>query len=90
MINLLDTVPDKVLICSQKVEGQDLRPLYSNRQMRDFYGEDLVKSKLSAESADKRKSEAKSPAKSQDEQAKGINKAIFSPIQNDLFGGQAV
>ena len=64
MINLLDTVPDKVLICSQKVEGQDLRPLYSNRQMRDFYGEDLVKPKLLAESADKRKIEAKSPAKS--------------------------
>ena len=46
LLNLLDTVPDKVLICSQEdISQEELSPLYSNQQMRQFYGEDLVKSK---------------------------------------------
>ena len=33
--NILDTVPDKVLICSQDVNSEEeLSPLYSNQQMR--------------------------------------------------------
>jgi len=30
LLNLLDTVPDKVLICSQQSDGKDLCPIYAN------------------------------------------------------------
>ena len=70
--NLLDTVPDKVLICSQDVNSEEeLCPLYSNQQMRQFYGEDLVKSK---------KKKVKTATEKQIHQVTGLNKAIFEPI----------
>jgi len=40
---MLDTVPDKVLVCS--VEGKDdlkATPIYNNRQMREFFGQSFV------------------------------------------------
>ena len=40
---MLDTVPDKVLVCS--VEHKDdlkATPLYENRQMREFFGKSFV------------------------------------------------
>ena len=42
LLNLLDTVPDQVLICSQKDEENALEPIFSNREMREFYGGDPV------------------------------------------------
>ena len=43
LLDMLDTVPDKVLVCS--IERQDefqARPLYNNRQMKEFFGQSLV------------------------------------------------
>lgn len=40
--NLLDTVPGKVLIVSKPSEANAPRSLYSNREMNDFYGGDVV------------------------------------------------
>ena len=45
LLNLLDTVPDQVLICSQKTEDHALKPVFSNREMREFYGGDPVDKK---------------------------------------------
>ena len=42
MQNLLNTVPDKVLICSKASEGSMPISLYSNRQMNNFFGCDVV------------------------------------------------
>ena len=42
LFNLLDSVPDKVLICSRNTEGMTPKATYSNRQMRDFLGSDPV------------------------------------------------
>ena len=36
--NLLDTVPDKVLICSPVPEGGVAEGIYSNRKMNEFFG----------------------------------------------------
>jgi len=40
--NLLDTVPDKVLIVSKPSEAIAPRSLYSNRGMNEFFGGDIV------------------------------------------------
>ena len=45
LLNLLDTVPDQVLICSQKTEEHALIPRFSNREMREFLGGDPVDKK---------------------------------------------
>ena len=39
LVNMLDTVPDKVLVCS-KESNVDIqpKPIYNNRQMREFFG----------------------------------------------------
>ena len=38
LFNLLDTVPDSVLICSQQSESNTPKSLYSNRRMKEFFG----------------------------------------------------
>lgn len=40
--NLLDTVPDKVLITSQPSENSAPKSFYSNRQMNEFFGCDFI------------------------------------------------
>ena len=45
MLNLLDTVPDKVLICPLETDDIELCPLYSNLSLCQFYGEDLAEGK---------------------------------------------
>ena len=42
--NLFDTMPDKVLILSKTSEASAPKSLYSNRQMNDFFGCDVVNS----------------------------------------------
>ena len=42
MLDLLDSVPDKVLICKEPQEGLNPKCIYSNRKMNDFFGRDLV------------------------------------------------
>ena len=42
LFNLLDSVPDKVLICSRNTEEMTPKATYSNRQMREFLGSDPV------------------------------------------------
>ena len=44
LLNMLDTVPDKVLVCS-KESNDDIqaKPVYNNRQMRSFFGQSFVK-----------------------------------------------
>ena len=42
MLNLLDSVPDKVLICKEPQEGLNPKCIYSNRKMNEFFGRDLV------------------------------------------------
>lgn len=54
LFTILDTVPDKVMICSQVTEGQTTRAVYNNREMRDFFGCNLVHKKL-----DKKKESSK-------------------------------
>ena len=41
MLDLLDSVPDKVLICSQKHDNLPVG-VYSNRKMTQFFGRDIV------------------------------------------------
>ena len=77
---MLDQVPDQVLICSQKNESQDLCPLYSNMQMRQFFGEDLVVNNDDKQDKKKRK------PRNRKQKAKGLSKAIFQHIQNSLEG----
>ena len=50
LLNLLDTVPDKVLICSQVPEGRTTAEcIYSNNKMNEFYGREMgVKEEASA------------------------------------------
>ena len=43
MLDLLDSVPDKVLICKEPQEGLNPKCIYSNRKMNEFFGRDLVK-----------------------------------------------
>ena len=38
--NLLDTVPDKVLICPKVSEGFPSRAFYCNKKMHEFFGND--------------------------------------------------
>jgi len=40
--NLLDSLPDKVLICTKAQEGKAPKSIYSNMQMNAFFGCDLV------------------------------------------------
>ena len=40
--NLLDTVPDKVVITSQPSEDRAPKSFYSNRQMNEFFGCDFI------------------------------------------------
>ena len=42
LFNLLDTVPDRVLICSQDPKRQTVEGLYSNRKMNEFFGSDMA------------------------------------------------
>ena len=43
LLDVLDSVPDNVLVCSNE-QDKDIRPqpLYNNRQMREFFGGSLV------------------------------------------------
>jgi len=39
LLNMLDTVPDKVLVCSiERRDDFQAHPLYNNRQMKEFFG----------------------------------------------------
>ena len=43
LLNMLDTVPDKVLVCSiERKDDLKAQPLYNNRQMKEFFGQSLV------------------------------------------------
>ena len=43
LLNMLDTVPDKVLVCSiERKNDLKVQPLYNNRQMKEFFGQSLV------------------------------------------------
>ena len=42
MLNLLDSVPDKVLICKEPQEGLNPKCIYSNRKMNEFFGKNIV------------------------------------------------
>lgn len=63
--NLLDTVPDKVLIVSKPSDAVAAKNLYSNRQMNEFFGGDVVElSKLCREhKAPDMKSRLRDPTK---------------------------
>ena len=41
---MLDSVPDKVLICTQALEAAAPKSVYSNQQMNTFFGCDVVRS----------------------------------------------
>ena len=43
LLNLLDTVPDKVLICSQMRDSHTPKCIFNNRQLKEFFGKDIVK-----------------------------------------------
>ena len=43
LMNLFDMVPDKVLIYSKTSEASAPKSLYSNRQMNNFFGCNVVK-----------------------------------------------
>ena len=41
--DILDTVPDKVLVCSnERQDDRQAQPLYNNRQMKEFFGQSFV------------------------------------------------
>ena len=41
LFNLMDTVPDKVLICSPVPEGGVAKGIYSNQKMNEFFGRNM-------------------------------------------------
>lgn len=45
MVELLDRIQDHTLICSKKPDGRNPDPLFSNRQMNNLFGRDLVSTK---------------------------------------------
>ena len=45
LFNLLDSVPDSVLICSQQSESHTPKTLYSNRRMNQFFDREIVRTK---------------------------------------------
>ena len=55
MLNLLDSVPDKVLICSQKLDNIPVG-VYTNRRMTQFFGSDVVQEQNKKMEGIKRKS----------------------------------
>ena len=49
LLNMLDTVPDKVLVCSIESNADiQPKPVYNNRQMRQFFGQSFVKEEESS------------------------------------------
>ena len=60
--NLLDTVPDKVLIMSKTSEASAPKSLYSNRQMNELFGCDVVYSDKLYRSQKSRKQVSKKEA----------------------------
>ena len=51
--NMLDTVFDKVLVCStDRKEGFKTIPLYNNHQMKEFFGKSLVTTEASKNNVD--------------------------------------
>ena len=43
LFNMLDAVPDQVMICStDRSDTTETQPLYNNLQMRQFFGSDVV------------------------------------------------
>jgi len=42
-MNLLDTLPDKVLICSKKHLDHTPKGIYNNRELKEFFGKDITK-----------------------------------------------
>lgn len=70
---MLDSVPDKVLVCSFERDAE-LRPspIYNNRKMTQFFGADLV---LDQEA---KKNIKKSPAKPLVKRKKMFEKRVFS------------
>lgn len=43
LFNMLDAVPDQVMICStDHKDTTEIQPLYNNLQMRQFFGSDVV------------------------------------------------
>ena len=55
MLNLLDSVPDKVLICSQKLDNMPVG-VYTNHKMTQFFGSDIVMKQSKKMEGVKRKS----------------------------------
>ena len=55
MLNLLDSVPDKVLICSQKLDSMPVG-VYTNRKMIQFVGSDIVQAQIKNKEGVSRKS----------------------------------
>lgn len=42
---MLDTVPDKVLVCTieNKKDEVKAKPIFNNRQMKEFFGQSFVR-----------------------------------------------
>jgi len=64
LLNLLDTVPDKVLICTRTRESHTPKGIFNNRQLKEFFGEDITQPKIK-----KRRSDFRAP----------LNLKIFKP-----------
>jgi len=44
LMNMLDTVPDKVLVCTiERHDKAQSKHIFNNRQMNDFFGESFVR-----------------------------------------------
>ena len=48
MLNLLDSIPGKVLINKEPQEGLNPKCIYSNRKMNEFFGKNLVQQTVDA------------------------------------------
>ena len=82
LFDMLDSVPDKVLVCSFEHQNElKPKPMYNNRQMREFFGGSLVEKPKTEDKSKKNKKSA--PKKSQSFRHSTFEKRIFSQREID-------
>ena len=86
---MLDTVPDKVLVCS--IEGKDdlkTTPIYNNRQMREFFGQSFVTTKTQSSHTERNPKAPSKKTTSKVRRLTAFTKRIFRQRENPIQDGQ--
>ena len=76
--NMLDTVSDKVLVCStDSKEGLKTIPLYNNRQMKELFGQSLVTTEARSNNLDSAIAKIMNRPASKVKRTKPFHKRVF-------------